>query len=197
MTEFQQLEEVLQNLKPYDDLWKLAENFSDNIAAWMQQPSVFSLDPEVIEREVKIMFTTSMKLNFLFNPHLATGGAAPKNHVGPGKVIKGLVDEIKIFQTRVPLVRAICNPGLKTRHWQEITAAVGFEMGGGKEVSLTKIIDLDVGDHLVRLEEISEAASKEFAIEKILSKMREDWALIQVELKDWKDTGTCIVSGKK
>jgi dynein heavy chain len=50
-------------------------------------------------------------------------------------------------------------------------------------------------DKYDRLEEISENASKEFGIEKILEKMKEDWIPIAVELKDWKDTGTYVVAG--
>lgn len=38
-----------------------------------------------------------MKLNFVFNPYLATGGNAPKNPTGPGKWISGLVNDIKEF----------------------------------------------------------------------------------------------------
>jgi dynein heavy chain len=45
------------------------------------------------------------------------------------------------------------------------------------------------------LEEISDSASKEFAIEKILDKMVEDWQAVEVELKIWKDTGTYVVAG--
>lgn len=54
---------------------------------------------------------------------------------------------------------------------------------------------MEVGQHLQKLEEISDSASKEFAIEKILNKMLEDWMPVNVELKAWKDTGTFIVSG--
>jgi len=50
-------------------------------------------------------------------------------------------------------------------------------------------------DKYERLEEISENASKEFGIEKILEKMKEEWVPIMVELKDWKDTGTYVVAG--
>lgn len=48
-------------------------------------------------------------------------------------------------------------------------------MSSDKEYTLKRLVDLDIIDHLPKLEEISEAASKEFAIEKILGKMRDDW----------------------
>ncbi|EAR85626.2 dynein heavy chain (macronuclear) [Tetrahymena thermophila SB210] len=194
-TEFPQLEEALQNLKPYDDLWSLVANLNNNLNSWSKEGSIFRLDPETIERETKMMFQTSMKLNFLFNPHLATGSAPPKNQTGPGKLISQLVEQIKEFQTQVPIVRALCNPGFKQRHWEEITNVVGFVISIEKEYTLKRLVDLEIIDHLPKLEEISEAASKEFAIEKILIKMREDWDQVQVELKGWKDTGTYIVSG--
>ena len=60
---------------------------------------------------------------------------------------------------------------------------------------LYKLIDLEVTNHLAKLEEISENASKEYNIEKILNKMLDDWEPISVELKPWKDTGSFIVSG--
>lgn len=45
------------------------------------------------------------------------------------------------------------------------------------------------------IENVSDNASKEFAIEKILKKMLEDWQPIIAELKIWRDTGAYIVSG--
>ena len=56
MVEFPQLEEAQQNLKPYEDLWTLVANFTTNMNSWSKEGSVFRLDPEVIERETKIMF---------------------------------------------------------------------------------------------------------------------------------------------
>ena len=60
---------------------------------------------------------------------------------------------------------------------------------------LQKFTDLECGRHIGRLEEISDSASKEFNIEKIMNKMQEDWEPVLVELKTWKDTGTTIVGG--
>lgn len=44
------------NLKPYDELWSLTAAFSANMTAWLKDGSVFKLNPEEIEREMKMMF---------------------------------------------------------------------------------------------------------------------------------------------
>ena len=56
-------------------------------------------------------------------------------------------------------------------------------------------MSLEVYKNLDQLEDISDTASKEYAIEKILNKMLEDWQIIEAEVKPWKDTGTYIVGG--
>jgi dynein heavy chain len=43
-------------------------------------------------------------------------------------------------------------------------------------LTLSRFIGMNLQDKYLKLEEISDAASKEFGIEKIMEKMREDWA---------------------
>lgn len=57
------------------------------------------------------------------------------------------------------------------------------------------MIELDLTSHFNKFEEISDSATKEYNLEKILNKMQEDWDNVITELKPWKDTGTFIVSG--
>jgi dynein heavy chain len=45
------------------------------------------------------------------------------------------------------------------------------------------------------LEEISENASREYEIERVLTRMRDDIKPLNAELRAWKDTGTFILSG--
>ena len=54
---------------------------------------------------------------------------------------------------------------------------------------------MNLQEKYAKLEEISDSASKEFGIEKIMDKMKEDWSSVTTELKPWKDTGTFIVAG--
>ena len=65
-TEFPRLQEAENNLKPYQDLWFLIRDKSEKIDLWKKNKSVFLLDPEEIEKEVKFMFSTANKLRLLF-----------------------------------------------------------------------------------------------------------------------------------
>ena len=56
-------------------------------------------------------------------------------------------------------------------------------------------MSLEVYRNLAQLEDISDSASKDYAIERILNKMLDDWQIIDAELKAWKDTKTYIVTG--
>lgn len=38
----------------------------------------------------------------------------------------------------MPLLHALCNPGLRERHWSEISNIIGFEMGPDPSLTLNK-----------------------------------------------------------
>lgn len=84
---------------------------------------------------------------------------------------------------------------MKERHWEEVSQLTGIPVRPDKDQYLGKLIDLDLKHFFNRLEEISDSATKEYNLEKILNKMQDDWEPVITELKPWKDTGTFIVSG--
>lgn len=53
-------------------------------------------------------------------------GAEPRE--APKKLAEEIRDKIHGFQGFLPLINAICNPGLRQRHWALISDAVGFEI---------------------------------------------------------------------
>jgi dynein heavy chain len=50
-------------------------------------------------------------------------------------------------------------------------------------------------EKIALLEEIAEAATQEFGIERMKNKMTEEWFSVSLDIKDHKDTGTYIISG--
>ena len=111
---------------------------------------------------------------------------------GPFEVAKKIKEELDFFKEKVPVLTALCNKGLKDRHWEKISAIVGFQIEPDNSWTLTRLMDMDIEKFVKDLEDISESASKEFQIEKSLDTQEEEWAPIIAEFKPWKDTGTYI-----
>ena len=98
-------------------------------------------------------------------------------------------DKIAAFQQYIPLMHAVCNPGLRPRHWDVISDETGVEVSGESTASIKYLIDSEFMDFLPRIVEVSDTASREWSIEKALAKMLGDWAELEFELAEWKETG--------
>ena len=98
-------------------------------------------------------------------------------------------DKIAAFQQYVPLMHAVCNPGLRARHWEVISDETGVEVSGESTASIKYLLDSEFMDFLPRLTDVSDTASREWSIEKALGKMLSDWSELAFELAEWKETG--------
>ena len=98
-------------------------------------------------------------------------------------------EKVAAFQKFVPLLHAVCNQGMRDRHWEVVADETGIEVSGESTASLKYLLDADILESLPRLTEISDTASREWSIEKALGKMLSDWAELQFELAPWKETG--------
>ena len=104
-------------------------------------------------------------------------------------------EKIVQFQAYVPLLAAICNPGLRDRHWELLSDTIGFEVRLDEVTPLKRLLQNDIMDFLPKVTEISDTASREWSIEKALTKMLGDWVDLSFELAPWKETGTFILKG--
>jgi len=82
---------------------------------------------------------------------------------------------VEEFREHLPLVRALFNPGMRERHWMQVSEVVGFNLQPDDDMCLTHLVDKDLQVHIPKFEGISEAASKEFSLEKALAKMKQEW----------------------
>ncbi|KOB65804.1 Dynein heavy chain at 36C [Operophtera brumata] len=76
-----------------------------------------------------------------------------------------------------------------------ISEIVGFPIIVDDEMSLEKVIGLNLASFIESFESISEAATKENNLEKTLDKMMKEWADLRFEISPYKDTGSYIISG--
>jgi dynein heavy chain, axonemal len=104
-------------------------------------------------------------------------------------------DKIAAFQEWIPLMHAVCNQGMRERHWEIVAEETGIEVGVESTASVKYLLDNEIMAFLPRMVEVSDTASREWSIEKALGKMLVDWAELSFELAEWKATGaaqTCF-----
>lgn len=94
----------------------------------------------------------------------------------------------------MPTIQTLGNPGMKDRHWEQISEIVGFPIKISEELTLAKIIDFGLEEYLSKFETISESATKENNLERALNKMVGEWQGIEFGVNAYRDTGTYILS---
>ncbi|KAK3261578.1 hypothetical protein CYMTET_29517 [Cymbomonas tetramitiformis] len=188
-SKFNQIASMVSRLDPYLSLWTICSSFHASYAVWMNGP--FSrLDPEEIESDVGEMYRKIYKLCKFF-----AGASGAAELPEPLKVAQSTKEKIDKFRVYLPLISSICNPGLRERHWSQMSEVVGFELKRDEHTSLSRLLDRRVDEHMAKLQETSDFASREYSFEKMLDKMQTDWQGLTFELGPWKETGTFILKG--
>ena len=102
------------------------------------------------------------------------------NNPQPRKMANRLRVQVGEFKEKMPLIQTLFNPGLRDRHWEQISAIIGQPFKPDDDTSLNKIIEMDLLQFVQKLEPISEAASKEFSLERAMDKMKKDWQNVRL-----------------
>ncbi|KXZ48211.1 DHC-9 protein [Gonium pectorale] len=181
---------MIATLEPYVILWTTVSQFYDKFASWMNGP-FYKLNPEEVEADTNDAFRRLYKLTKVFSG--ASGNSEQRE--APLAVAEEAKTRVQSFQEHLPLITAICNPGLRERHWAALADIVGFEIKRDEVTSLKRLLDYDIALHIAKITDISDSASREWSIEKALDKMIADWQGLTFELGPWKETGTFILKG--
>ncbi|ESO88893.1 hypothetical protein LOTGIDRAFT_125424 [Lottia gigantea] len=170
--------------EPFDKLWSTAVTFHDQYEKWMNGP-LLEVIAEEVEEEVQNQWRTAYKLTKIFgHPDLK----------GPLKAAVTIKAKLEKFKINMPLINALCNPGLKERHWNKMSMKVGFDVTPKEDTPLNDVLGIGLEKNLDVLMGISSQASKEFSLEKALKKMKEDWENMNFNFVAYKDTGINILS---
>ncbi|TPX59932.1 hypothetical protein PhCBS80983_g02164 [Powellomyces hirtus] len=181
-TAFGKLQQTLDLLAPYKQLWETTSIFQTEHAKWMNG-AFRDLNAEAVEESVQNMFRIMFKLTKTFSEQAV-----------PRKVAENVKNRLDRFKAHLPLISILRNPGLRERHWESMAEIVGQPIHPDGSTSLTKVLDLNLEQYLPQFESISDAASKEFSLQKTLTKMREEWEPLMFNCVEYKDTGTRILS---
>ncbi|GAU94329.1 hypothetical protein RvY_06121 [Ramazzottius varieornatus] len=182
MTDYPQRAGIVTRLQPFVRLYDTGSDFADKCQQWLAAPTD-EINPETVVAEVESMYATIHKLEKFF-------GQSPGPH-GIASKVKGKIEQFKEF---IPLINTLCNPGLRGRHWEQVSGVVGYTLKPSNELTLSKLVHLKLGAFISQFEVISEAATEEYSIEKTLNKMKDDWKELEFTLLPYRETGTTILS---
>ena len=179
---------VKSQLDPYLKLYKSVTEFRTNRKNWLDGP-LLDINSETVENFSDGCWRMLYKSEKEF-----ADTPAPKS------IASAIKAEVDTFKLNLPLIACLCNDGLRDRHWEELSAVVGYSLKPDDGATLAKYLGLGLEEHMEAFLNISEGASKEFSLEKQLAKMKEEWNDQEnvdqntFVIKPYRETGTYIFS---
>ncbi|KAL0892691.1 hypothetical protein ABMA27_014410 [Loxostege sticticalis] len=180
---FYSLQTMLTGIDPFHKLWHTAFDFYDGYEKWYHGPFL-GLDAEQIAEDVEAWWKLLYKL-----------GKQLFEYPGAKRIADMVRNKVEKFKVLLPVLCAICNKGMRDRHWAKISELVGVEVAHGPEATLADMVEQGVHVYASQLEEIEQYASKEYSLERALNKMKEEWCGVKFEVVMYRDTGVGILTG--
>ncbi|CAB3253984.1 unnamed protein product [Arctia plantaginis] len=177
------LQTMLAGIEPFHKLWHTAHDFYEGYEKWYHGPFL-GLDAEQITEDVEAWWKLLYKL-----------GKQLYEYPGAKRIADMVRNKVEKFKVLLPVLCAICNRGMRERHWARISDLVGVEVVHEPETTLADMVEQGIHVYASQLEEIEQYASKEYALEKALNKMKEEWIGVKFEVMPYRDTGVGILTG--
>ncbi len=171
LTDYPIRTETQNILRPFLKLYEVTVEFTNKHKEWMDGP-MDKVNPEGVDTDISNYYRTLFKLEKTFEQVPA-----------PRKIASKVRVKVEEFKEHMPLVMTLFNPGLKDRHWTQISEVVGYTLRNEEGMCLSKLIDMNLESFIPKFESISEAASKEHGLEKAMAKMKAEWAPVSLFLK--------------
>jgi dynein heavy chain len=193
-TEYPEIGQVQVDFQPYAQLWGMAVEFMKSEPEWMHG-SFLTLDPEKIGDTVRNTSIQSFKLKKKF-----------KDQKEPIDICEQLKEKVDAFAEHLPIITALRTPGLKDRHWKQISEEIAAaeaeaesptrigELSADPAMTLGRLLEQGTAAYLEQINKVAEIASKEWGLEDALHEMEKAWESIEFVCMPYRDTGTYVLS---
>lgn len=184
-TDYSQLARANKAFEPYASLWLTSDKWVESRKDW--SAGAFNrMQPDVMETDLAAAQRTLYKLTKTFESNQALSDIVSK--------VKAEVNE---FMPNMPLITALRNPGMRDRHWQQLTEQVGKDMtrAASDSFTLTQMLELKLEEQTDIVTKVCDVAGKEYAIEQAMDKMEREWKAVALDVVPYRESGTFVIRG--
>ncbi|PHJ26108.1 dynein heavy chain axonemal protein, partial [Cystoisospora suis] len=187
LTDYSRVQKLVKEFEPFSNLWITAADWARNRVQWIDGPFE-KIDAAAMEKQVY----GGIKLM-----HKVTRALREREIEGVLNRAETVLSELEEFGPLVPVIVALRHDGMRDRHWEKVSEAVGTRIWPGMEnFKLSNLLELKVTDFTDVIVETGELAAREYLIEKSLQKMKADWEGVEFNVKEkYKATDTYILRG--
>uniref|UniRef100_A0A182QLA9 Dynein heavy chain 6, axonemal n=1 Tax=Anopheles farauti TaxID=69004 RepID=A0A182QLA9_9DIPT len=173
VTRFEKLDQVINEVKLRQILWDSVQQWKESVEIWNEIHF-----HELNMNEVEELNTKILKNCAMLDKNL------PKNDIIPK-----LKAEAEEFKDKIPVLRFLRNPALKTRHWIKIEQILNRPLAEETEIYLHTFEDANAFEEDVAAElmEVSNMASAEADLEMLLNKVENAWKELELTVINHRD----------
>uniref|UniRef100_A0A8D3BVT1 Dynein axonemal heavy chain 12 n=1 Tax=Scophthalmus maximus TaxID=52904 RepID=A0A8D3BVT1_SCOMX len=195
-TSYPEVEVIKESIVPYQKLFGLALKWQRTQKSWMDG-SFQDLDGESMEVELDEFFREIFKmLKFFQQKQNKAQETSRRKKESPTIILcSAVMEQVKEFKDNIPVVSTLCNPGIRPRHWDQMSNIVGYDLTPDSGTTLRKVLKQDLAPYLEEFESLSAAASKEFSLEKAMQGMVHIWDSVSFHHQPYRETGVSILTG--
>lgn len=181
ITQYPFRKKIADRLVPFKRLFDITCEYLTKHDQWINS-TIGSYDPETINDEVDQAYRSLYKLEKSF--------IEPESR----NLADAVLEKIEDFKDRMPIILTLGNPGLKARHWVQIASIIDIPIKFDADLTLGKILDMNLDRYIDQFEDISENATKENNLEKAMDRMEKEWSDLAFTINLYKDTGTYVLA---
>ncbi|XP_031463952.1 dynein heavy chain 12, axonemal isoform X1 [Phasianus colchicus] len=208
LSDFPLLSSLKTEVEPYQKLFHLILKWQRTEKRWMDG-AFLELNGEIMEAELDEFSREIYKMTKLFQQKQKkiqqelkktsrrTAEEKREEEIKTNPTLtmcSSVLEQMKDFKENIPTVNVFCNPGLRTRHWQQMSNIIGYDLTPDSGTTLRKILKQNLAPYLEKFETISAGASKEFSLERAMNAMMEAWDSISFNTSVYRETGVHILS---
>ena len=178
-TEFNALREAVDDVMLKKNMWEGDRDFDADVKEW--RTTVFDqIDVPVMTDKMSRYVKLSVKL---------------ERGLAPNKMSLKFTAKVDNYKNLLPVINALLNESMKTRHWDKVQALIGQPIVRDDEFTLQKILDMKAPEHGEAIGLISTEATQEQALEEMLHKVVTKWSDVCFQVVPYKESKDTFMLG--